>query len=75
MSGEWEIAFVPTTGRPEKDRVNVGVWKDADGIIKDSTIGTTSSNTSDGLVYGNGTNNPILGYIIRTGTIETAQKK
>ena len=75
MSGEWEIAFVPTTGRPEKDRVNVGVWKDANGIIKDSTSGTTSSNTSNGLVYGNGTNNPILGYIIRTGTIETAQKK
>ena len=79
MSGKWEIAFVPTSGKPEKNRVNVGVWKDASGVIKDSkiagTVKASSSNASDGEVYGNGTKNPILGYVIRKGTVETAQKK
>ena len=72
--------------------VNVGVWKDAAGKIKISTQpeeGTTDVNTwigdnkkvsdeTKGYFWGNGTDNPVLGYAIRVGTrgfIETAQMK
>lgn len=72
--------------------VNVGVWKDATGKIKKSNRpadGTTNVDTwtgsnkavgdeTKGYFWGNGTNNPVLGYAIRVGTrgyIETAQMK
>ena len=72
--------------------VNVGVWKDSDGKIKSSNrppAGTTNidkwvgnnkkvGDETKGYFWGNGTDNPVLGYAIRVGTrgyIETAQKK
>ena len=85
FTGYWEVTEIPTQSNAVKDRINVGVWKDAEGVIKDSTTGTNShadetGNTStDGSVYGNGTKNPVLGYEIRpstdTGFMETAQKQ
>ena len=72
--------------------VNVGVWKDSDGKIKKSTrpaANTTNVDTwigdnkivsdeTNGYFWGNGTDNPVLGYAIKVGTrgyIETAQMK
>lgn len=78
FTGKWEVTCIPTESRVEKDNINVGVWKDANGTIKNSETGTSSSNTTSGKVYGNGTSNPVLGYAIRKATegyIETAQKK
>ncbi len=84
FTGYWEVTEIPTQSNAVKDRVNVGVWKDSSGVIKNSTTGTNahagSGNTSDnGSVYGNGTKNPVLGYEIRpstdTGFMETAQKQ
>ena len=78
FTGKWEVTCIPTESRVEKDNINVAVWKDANGTIKNSATGTSSSNTTSGKVYGNGTSNPVLGYAIRKATegyIETAQKK
>ena len=78
FTGKWEVTCIPTESRVEKDNINVAVWKDANGTIKNSATGTSSSNTTSGKVYGNGTANPVLGYAIRKATegyIETAQKK
>ncbi|QSI00616.1 hypothetical protein DWQ65_11210 [Treponema phagedenis] len=75
MTGNWEISYVPSMSRPKRDRINAAVWKDTDGKIKNSTTGTDASDNERGSVYGNGTANPVLGYVIYTGTLETAQKK
>ena len=76
---KWEVSIIPTTSTVKKDHVNVGVWKDNTGAIKNSKIGTTSIPPTDsGNCWGNGTANPVLGYAIRVGTvghIETAQMK
>jgi len=89
FTGNWEVSIVPTASRVQQDNINVGVWKNA-GVIKDSKvnisattvpnwdIGVSSSDTTDGKVYGNGTSNPVLAYAIKekmNGYIETAQKK
>ena len=79
----WEVSIIPSSSKIPLDHINVGVWKDASGNITNSkkpngTIGTTSSGTSNGTIYGNGTMNPILGYAITKGSggfIETAQMK
>lgn len=77
-TGAWEISIVPTAARLTQDRINVALWKDATGTIKDSVTGTSSSSTTTGQCYGNGTDNPVFGYAIKEGTsgyIETAQKR
>lgn len=79
-TGAWEISPVPTPNRTSvlDDNVNVGVWKDDLGQIKNSVPGTSSADQYYGVCYGNGTSNPVLGYAIETGSggsIETAQKK
>jgi len=43
--------------------------------LTEGKTGSSSSGTENGNVYGNGTSNPVLGYVIEEGTIETAQKK
>jgi hypothetical protein len=78
FTGKWEITIVPTSSKVPTDRINVGVWKDVNGTIKNSTTGTSSANATNGTCYGNGTSNPVLAYAIKDGTIgyiETAQKK
>ena len=85
FTGYWEVTEIPTQSNAVKDRINVGVWKDANGVIKASTTGTnahadeTGNTSTDGSVYGNGTKNPVLGYEIRpstdTGFMETTQKQ
>ena len=78
-TGNWEVTLIPTEKRAPQDTINVGVWKNASGEIKNSTTGTAERGTDWGKAYGNGTSNPILAYAIREsstkGTIETAQKR
>ena len=91
-TGNWEITVVPTDSKIEMQSnqhndINVGVWKNANGILQNSTAGTsvTVANgnsygcTAYGQVFGNGTSNAVLGYAIKNGAssnnIETAQMK
>ena len=78
-TGVWECSIVPTSSRAFQDRINVGVWKDSSGKIKESTKGTSSADQYWGKCYGNGTSNTVLGYAIKKssseGYIETAQMR
>ena len=89
----WECMIVPTSSVIEMQSnqhndINIAVWKNKDtGVIKNSKSGTNShpeningyDKAAYGHVYGNGTNNPIMGYAIKSGasknTIETAQMR
>ena len=75
FTGVWETTYIPTKQTIPQDRINVGVFKQ-NGQRAYSTIGPNmfkangtkgSSNTSagSGTCYGNGTNNPVLGYAIK----------
>ena len=92
FTGNWECSVVPTSKVVEMQSnqhndINIGVWKDSSGIRKASSTGTSSvtnrpdsyDSTSNGQIYGNGTDNPVLGYAVKKGssgdTIETAQLK
>ena len=78
-TGVWECSIVPTSSRAFQDRINVGVWKDSSGKIKESTKGTSSADQYWGKCYGNGTSNTVLGYAIKKssseGYVETAQMR
>jgi len=78
-TGVWECSIVPTSSRAFQDRINVGVWKDSSGKLKESTKGTSSADQYWGKCYGNGTSNTVLGYAIKKssseGYIETAQMR
>jgi len=78
FTGAWEISTIPTGSNVSEDRINVDLWRDANNRATTSSTGTSSSDTTSGTVYGNGTNNPLAAYVInegRLGYIETAQKK
>lgn len=87
FTGNWEISTVPTSNIPIIDRVNVGVYKNALGVIQEiPTGGSQYKKTSDPenntfpvsdstTVFGNGTTNPAVVYSIDDGPIELAQKK
>ncbi|MCQ2248162.1 MAG: hypothetical protein MJZ50_04040 [Treponema sp.] len=85
VTGNWESIVVATNStinheaNGQHNKINVGVWKTSDGVIKNSS---NSANTCDlskhkGNVYGNGSKNAIIGYAIDldgvNGNIETAQ--
>lgn len=87
----WECMVLPTESTIEMQSnqhndINIGVWKENNGVLKNSTTGAKKqtntskgfNSTSYGTVWGNGTDNPVLGYAIKSGTgdtIETAQLK
>jgi hypothetical protein len=92
FTGKWECAVVPTSSKIDLsdsgNKINVGVWKDDYGVVKNSTPITKVQSvdhvnnyysTSYGIVGGNGSANAVLGYIIKkdstTNTIETAQMR
>jgi hypothetical protein len=88
FTGYWEVTEVPTPSNAPKDRINVGVWKDADGVLTESvfdntpaakTPAGTSTEATDAITRGNGTKNAVVAYQIRPssseGYIETAQMK
>lgn len=85
-TGKWECSIIPSVNIPNDDYINVGLFKDSNGIIKDFPVGNDilpgSSFSTEVMsvcnptkLYGNGTSNPIIGYGIDTGAIEMAQKK
>ena len=95
-TGNWDIVNVPTVSdvrttdlaNKVKQNINVGVWKDANGKITESTTGysfcvaknkgvDTKETENCGDVYGNGTKNAVLGYMYGSfaeAYIETAQR-
>lgn len=84
FTGNWEVSVIPTSSDIQEDHTNIGLWKDSSGArraVNDiKTSGTTedSINNDDGKTYGNGTNNPVVGYatvIGIRGFIETAQMR
>ena len=79
-TGTWEIAFVPSQNDIIMDNMNVGVWKDANGVLANSTAGDSYYAGNEGKCYGNGKNNAVMGYTYYNSTasatavcIETAQ--
>lgn len=86
FTGNWAVSMLPTKNKSTNDQINVGLNKDwSNGVIHEFTKRTddTSSYTpkgpyaicSSGILYGNGTKNPVVGYAISSGSIEMAQKK
>ncbi len=88
FTGAWEVSLVPTSSSVNDDYVNIGLWKttSATGLttytvpayIKASSSSLTESTgvSDSGVILGNKTANPLLGYGIEkssTGYIETAQ--
>lgn len=79
FTGAWEVTCVPTNSKVEQDNINVGVWKTADGVLKESVAENSYYGTDTGVCYGNGTKNAVLGYRYTDssnssrGYIETAQ--
>ena len=92
FTGKWECSIVPTSSKIDLsdvgNKINVGVWKDENGIVKNSTVISKIQSvdhvnnyysTSYGIKGGNGSANPVVGYIVKkdstTNAIETAQMK
>lgn len=84
FTGNWEITLIPTTSRVQDDRVNIGLWKLGGGYSTTNgnsggPVGTwVTPSTTGGTCYGNGTNYPVVGYAVKSGTagaIEISQKK
>ena len=92
FTGKWECTVIPTSSNVtmqsnQYNKMNVAVWKNADGTVKNSETGTSSTtntpngydSTSYGYVWGNGTANAVMGYAIKvdasSDAIETAQMR
>lgn len=86
FTGYWSVSMLPTENKSTNDQINVGLNKDwSNGVIHEfeKRADDTSSYTpkgpyaicSSGILYGNGTSNPVVGYAISSGSIEMAQKK
>ena len=94
FTGVWECTYIPTTKSLDftnMNLVNLGMIKDSEGNLKESAT-TLSSEYENflqtkesyygahwGIKYGNGTNNSVLGYVVKMSSslmhIETAQMK
>ena len=82
FTGAWEVSLIPTSSIVPNDHINIGVWKDNNGkVINSSTSSSLSRNeplhngttngynsTSWGYCYGNGTANPVVSYQIKIST-------
>ena len=82
FTGKWDVCFVPTGSSVRKDHMNVAQPKNTSGVRARVATGTDKFNDEGeqnyGIVTGNTTTNPILGYAIREGAIgylEIAQRK
>ena len=97
FTGNWEVTYIPTSSTViDMDakklmnidsRVNVGVWKNDNGTIKNSQAATgkdsanndrtNTATANSGTCWGNGTANPVVGYQYAyddaNDRIETAQ--
>lgn len=87
-NNKWDISFVPVRNKitlASYEKVNVGVWKNANGTIKSSpkpsnTVKASYNNAKTtecpSTLYGNGTNNGVLLYLTDGGeNMESAQRR
>lgn len=85
FTGNWDICTIPSANNSTNDLVNVGLCKDwGNGVIQDFPTGADDFSYNPGgtyaicnssVIYGNGTQNPVVGYAVEQGYIEMAQKK
>lgn len=85
FTGNWDICTIPSANNSTNDLVNVGLCKDwDDGVIQNFPTGADDFSYNPGgtyaicnssVIYGNGTQNPVVGYAVEQGYIEVAQKK
>ena len=85
FTGNWDICTIPSANNSTNDLVNVGLCKDwGNGVIQDFPTGADDFSYNPGgtyaicnssVIYGNGTQNPVVGYAVEQGYIEVAQKK
>lgn len=85
FTGNWDVCTIPSANNSTNDLVNVGLCKDwDDGVIQNFPTGTDDFSYNPGgtyaicnssVIYGNGTQNPVVGYAVEQGYIEVAQKK
>ena len=87
-TGVWECTIVPTPSKMSDDskrRINVGVWKTTEGVLRDSNYkgtsgqdstgtnnGKDSSSGDSGVCYGNGTDNAVLAYGVMKSKTDTS---
>ena len=85
FTGNWDVCTIPSANNSTNDLVNVGLCKDwDDGVIQNFPTGADDFSYNPGgtyaicnssVIYGNGTQNPVVGYAVEQGYIEVAQKK
>lgn len=85
FTGNWDICTIPSANNSTNDLVNVGLCKDwGNGVIQNFPTETDDFSYNPGgtyaicnssVIYGNGTQNPVVGYAVEQGYIEVAQKK
>ncbi len=85
FTGNWDICTIPSANNSTNDLVNVGLCKDwGNGVIQNFPTGVDDFSYNPGgtyaicnssVIYGNGTQNPVVGYAVEQGYIEVAQKK
>ena len=85
FTGNWDICTIPSANNSTNDLVNVGLCKTwSDGVIQNFPTGADDFSYNPGgtyaicnssVIYGNGTQNPVVGYAVEQGYIEVAQKK
>ncbi|MCQ2597066.1 MAG: hypothetical protein MJ181_04390 [Treponema sp.] len=83
-TGTWEIATVPTLKNISKYNVSTAEYVDTAGLLKISTpngvtqsipkgAANSSTQPTPGILYGNGTANPVIGYGTADGNVDIAQ--
>ena len=85
FTGNWDVCTIPSANNSTNDLVNVGLCKTwSNGVIQDFPTGADDFSYNPGgtyaicnssVIYGNGTQNPVVGYAVEQGYIEMAQKK
>lgn len=85
FTGNWDVCTIPSANNSTNDLVNVGLCKTwSNGVIQDFPTGADDFSYNPGgtyaicdssVIYGNGTQNPVVGYAVEQGYIEVAQKK
>lgn len=85
FTGNWDVCTIPSANNSTNDLVNVGLCKTwSNGVIQNFPTGADDFSYNPGgtyaicnssVIYGNGTQNPVVGYAVEQGYIEMAQKK
>ncbi|MCQ2597779.1 MAG: hypothetical protein MJ181_08000 [Treponema sp.] len=74
-TGKWEVTYVPTEKGIGKDKINVALNKDLNGVLKAGKGAEDSVDFVSSKVYSNSTTNPVMGYINANGNLEIGQMR